>query len=96
MAGRYFKGNYPLEDDGWINVGEIDNGVLYFSVFEKKQVNGWKQIKVCSKGKTRNKANYWLAWSGERFANGHDYKAMINHQGWMEKNLTEILTRAKQ
>ena len=94
MAGRYFKGNHPTEEFGWIKIGSIEHKEFDFSVFAKEWSNGWRQIKVSSNKKTRNKANYWLSWNGERFANGKDYKAMTEHKDWAVTMLIDVINGA--
>ena len=96
MAGRFFRGNHPTEDFGWFRIGQIKKNEFDFSVFAKEWSNGWRQIKLASNKKTRNKANYWLAWNGERFANGKDYKAMAQHKDWAEDMLINVINGQQQ
>jgi len=90
MAGRMFNGNSPSPDEGWESCGAIQKDSFNFSVFVKPWNNGWRMVKVCSTKKVKDKANYWLSWNGERFANGKDYKAMVEHKPWAIEQLDDM------
>jgi hypothetical protein len=91
VAKRFFDGNHPDEDSGWIRIGQIKREEFDLSVYTKGWSNGWKSIKLVSNKRTPNKANYWLGWDGNRFANSGDYRKMVEHKDWAESMLVEIL-----
>ena len=77
MSGKWFVGNDPesselvSENEGW-KIFHIPKGYP----------SQWKNIKVVSKIKRRKKANFWLAWNGDRFGASKDFAVMVEH--WPE------------
>lgn len=80
MRRQFFKGNRPNEGEykDWDLIYTIVDNEDSFEVWKKrnKNVAGWFGVKICSVKKIRNKANYWLAWNGERFSNSKDLDTM--------------------
>lgn len=70
------KGNAP--GDGWGVVGRTEGWVLY----EKYDgnPNGWLNLKLVAANRSKHKANYWLAWNGERFASNKDIQFIKDHR----------------
>lgn len=63
------SGIHPYGDD-WFVAGEMDGWILY-SRSEMK--SGWLNLKLVAKERMKHKANYSLAWNGERFAEASDF-----------------------
>ena len=81
-----YKGNL-------IESGEVicENGE--WIAYQTKEVQGWKTIKLVCKSGKHAKANFWLAWNGERFAKGKVLLILIEHHkpihDWLLMYLTE-------
>jgi hypothetical protein len=95
MAGRFFSGNHPAPHEGWQALGQVkqlDSGdELSFTVYAKPPANGWTALKVCADKRVRDKANYWLAWNGDRFSNSTDYKLMVQHKSALADMMADML-----
>jgi hypothetical protein len=77
MSGKWYVGNDP---DSGVVVAENEGWKIF--EMQKKSQNQWLSLKAVSKVKRRNKANFWLAWNGDRFAAGKDLAIMVQH--WPE------------
>ena len=61
---RKHKGN-PAEGDGWESIWYGDGVEWTLAI---KAGGEWQQVKLAANGTVEHKANYWLAWNGERLA----------------------------
>lgn len=51
----------------------------------RHEASKWQQVKVWSTEPVPHKANYWVAWNGERFANGTEAKLLAKRKGLFER-----------
>jgi hypothetical protein len=79
MKQKLYRGNNP--EDGWEFVTVVRDGDGGWAVFVKPQASpDWITAKVCAQQPVPFKANYWLAWSGSRLANGGDFYKLAEHR----------------
>lgn len=80
MGRKFYQGNRPNtgEYKDWDLINTVVDGGDAFEIWKKTNKNaaGWFGIKICSVKKIKNKANYWLAFNGERFSNSKDLETM--------------------
>lgn len=79
--GKTFCGHKPSAAWKQIGVTEQIDGVAY-DVFrlDDDGTSGWVNIKFAARTSAAHKANYWLAWNGERFAQSRDYTVAREHR----------------
>jgi hypothetical protein len=62
-------------------VSDIETEETRWSVFVRPQTSpDWTTFKVCAQRPVLHKANYWLSWSGTRFAGGGDFDKLAEHR----------------
>ena len=62
---RRTRGRNP--EAPWVCIGDFELEGVPWGVFLKPGED-WSGVKVCAQGRAASKANYWLAWNGQRFA----------------------------
>lgn len=88
MAKRY-KGRKP-RTKGWAPIASI-GGEPNWLVYVRQGSGGWSSIKVFADGSAERKANYWLGWNGERFADHPDVARLAEREGEILKRLEDVL-----
>lgn len=83
---RFYQGTIPHQSATIVDNDFIDNEGGSWLVAVRK-ADDWLNITFHARGKRRSKANFHLAWNGERFANGSCFKAAT-------KNMPEIIEKA--
>lgn len=75
----------PIADgaDGWEHIWYGEDVEWTLAIREGAE---WQQVKLAANGAVEHKANYWLAWNGERMAKSTDF-------GLLEKNRPELSAR---
>jgi hypothetical protein len=78
--------------DGWQTVGDVGvaDGVRWVLYVSKTHKNGWWNAKLSAKGWAPVKANYWLAWNGERLAMTKDRKRLIEERPGLEEKVSKM------
>lgn len=84
---RGLKGNAPKGDE-WKTLGEIGNWLVFFRINEGIE---WITLKVVSKTREKRKANFWLGWNRERFANSIQMKRMVDHQPQLLEDVRKMV-----
>jgi len=80
---RSSRGNRPPE--GWNFMSSVSDETGVWGLYSKAQADpAWMYVKVCAHGWRKGKANYWLSWSGTRFA-------VIGDFGRLVEDRTELL-----
>jgi hypothetical protein len=73
------RGRTPKE--GWDFLSTIETEETPWAVFIRPQPSpDWITVKVCAQQPVSFKANYWLSWSGSRFAGGGDFDKLAEHR----------------
>lgn len=83
---KFYQGSIPHQDAIIVDNNFIDNNGSSW-VVAIRSTDEWFNITFHVRGKRRSKANFYLAWNGERFANGNCFKAAT-------KNMPEIIDKA--
>ena len=79
---KRYRGNPVQDEGGWEHIWYGESGWT----MAIKAGAEWQQVKLAANGTAEHKANYWLAWNGERMAKSTDY-------GLLEKNRPELAAR---
>lgn len=95
---KKFIGNEPSGEDGWVDVGKVPGRELRNSSWRifmryRENTEGWFDLKVFAEERVRHKANFWLSWNGERFAQRGDLYTMYKNFPAMMVRLKESLPR---
>jgi len=76
---KTYQGRPPKK--GWDFVSAIETDETWWSVFVKTQTSpDWTTFKVCAQRPVPSKGNYWLSWSGTRFAGGGDFDKLVEQR----------------
>lgn len=94
---KKYPGNVPSMED-WRLVGQIEKTKgEEFLVFVKNENEAeWISIKLVARKPVKRKGNYWLAWNGERFADGHCLKALRQNRPELEEAVLEMLAKIQK
>ena len=85
-----YSGHAPKE--GWDFVSATETGETRWSVFVKPQtLTDWVSVKVCAHRSVPSKGNYWLSWSGTRFANNADYLKLVEQRPELRAAVQRVL-----
>lgn len=79
---RHYIGNFP-DGDLWKQVAE--NAGWWLAMETANSGEQWKKVKLGSKIKRLGKANFWLAWNGERISKGGDHAELMGTYPEMEE-----------
>ena len=85
---RYFAGNFP-EGNQWQPLAE--NAGWWLLVDSVPGKGGWYRLKLGSKILRLGKANFVLAWNGERLAQGGEQKMLLETYPEMEEWVVAVL-----
>ena len=85
---RNYVGNFP-EGDQWKLVSE--NAGWWLAMETAKEGEQWKKVKLGSKIMRLGKANFMLAWNGERMDKGGDHAALMETYPEMEEWAVSVL-----
>lgn len=78
---RNLAGRPVVERDGWVFVDETTLAGITWRAFARPEpTTPWVNVRVVAKGSAPHKANYWLGWNGERWAESHDSDALRAHR----------------
>lgn len=78
-GARSARGNRPSEE--WTFVASVSDETGKWSLHSKPQKDpAWVYVKVWGHGWRKGKANYWLSWSGSRFAAVGDFVRLIEER----------------
>jgi hypothetical protein len=93
MAKNYM-GKVPSGEDGWCELGEVEDDGVTWGVFVKKQAHteDWVTLKVAAKGRAYRKANYWLV---KNFKTGQigfcrDFATMRQHRPELHQKVEAV------
>lgn len=69
--------------EGWNYAGEVGpfQGSMW-SIYQHHTISpaGWRNLKLAAQEPVEHKANYWVAWNGERFSQSRDYVTAEKHR----------------
>lgn len=88
MRKKTYTGNIP-DLSKWNFFAAIGRGK--WAVFTKEGSGGWINIKVSSCNPVKDKANYYLAWNGDRFANSESYSSFSIHRKELMQELMHLI-----
>lgn len=76
---RSSRGNRPPES--WSFLTTVTDETGEWSLHTKPQLDpAWTYVKVWAHGWRKGKANYWLSWSGSRFAVIGDFGRLVEER----------------
>lgn len=93
MRKKIYCGIIP-DLDKWEGVGFIKSKQIgNWAVFKKIKTSttGWSCYKIASATRMPKKANYELAWNGERFASSASYQSIIEHRPELFKEFCKLV-----
>lgn len=77
---NYYESSAPVGDD-WskpFGIGKFNDRTWFISYLRNQQ-SEWVSIKVFSLERKKSKACFWLGHNTERFADGDQYKILIEY-----------------
>lgn len=81
VAGKSKTRRGRMRGEDWVLVSNIETEETLWSMFVRPQTSpDWTTFKVCAQQPVPSKANYWLSWSGTRFAGGGDFAKLAEHR----------------
>lgn len=91
MARKTFNGNVPPEDYAFEKRLCKERGV-WWNLYVKKGPD-WINLKVVADGSAGQKANYWIAWNGERFNQHKDVLILKENMPSVFNEVEEFVIR---
>jgi hypothetical protein len=81
-----------IRGEGWELVSTIETEETPWAVFTRPQPSpDWITVKVCAQQPVSFKGNYWLSWSGSRFAGGGDFDKLAEHRPALRAAVQRVL-----
>jgi hypothetical protein len=77
----------------WIEVALVEGEDGSWRVYERLAEPNrlWRAVRVAAVGAAPSKANYWLAWNGDRLAKGKDSQNMEQYRPLLFAAVLDIL-----
>ena len=92
VSRKIYQGNRPGE--GWEFSTEFFWSGIRWEVYSSTiRMGRWVNLKIVADGTAEGKANYRLAWNGERLADNRDVRIMREFRPQMEKPMTTALMK---
>lgn len=87
------KGSTNINDDFEMtgSLGDFCDSVEWLIYESKNNKHEWRMIRLVAQGKAPHKANYWLSYNGQRFAENKDLKLLRGNRPALFKQLAQAI-----
>lgn len=85
---KSFNGIHPQNG---VVIGSLGEYLIYIKIYANQPVE-WINIKLVAKVPQQRKANFSIAWNGERFAHGSDIAILREHYPHLESELVRCVS----